>query len=51
MTRSTPIFNIEVHGKHAYQVGMIGIVLHNAGERLVRLGQNIESVADLAADA
>ena len=28
--RSTPIYNIEVHGQHVYQVGELGLLVHNA---------------------
>jgi hypothetical protein len=27
---SQPVYNIEVHGEHVYQVGELGLVVHNA---------------------
>ncbi|MCA9130786.1 MAG: hypothetical protein KDB22_27055, partial [Planctomycetales bacterium] len=27
--RSTPVYNIEVHGQHVYQVGELGLLVHN----------------------
>jgi hypothetical protein len=27
-----PVYNIEVHGEHVYQVGELGLVVHNSGE-------------------
>jgi hypothetical protein len=27
-----PVYNIEVHGEHVYQVGELGVVVHNANE-------------------
>ena len=29
---SQPVYNIEVHGEHVYQVGELGVVVHNACE-------------------
>jgi hypothetical protein len=26
-----PVYNLEVHGEHVYQVGQLGVVVHNAG--------------------
>jgi hypothetical protein len=26
-----PVYNIEVHGEHVYQVGELGVLVHNAG--------------------
>jgi hypothetical protein len=26
---SQPVYNIEVHGEHVYQVGELGLVVHN----------------------
>ena len=46
-----PVYNIEVHGEHVYQVGELGLVVHNAEPCLVRFGQEIESVSKLASDA
>jgi hypothetical protein len=34
-----------------YQVGELGLVVHNAGPCLVRFGQEIESASQLASDA
>ena len=27
--RSIPVYNIEVHGEHVYQVGELGLLVHN----------------------
>ena len=27
-----PVYNLEVHGEHVYQVGQLGVLVHNAGE-------------------
>jgi hypothetical protein len=27
-----PVYNLEVHGEHVYQVGELGVLVHNAGE-------------------
>jgi len=32
---SVPVYNIEVHGEHVYQVGELGVLVHNACETLV----------------
>jgi hypothetical protein len=31
---SQPVYNIEVHGEHVYQVGELGVVVHNAGSSI-----------------
>ena len=31
VTSSLPVYNIEVHGEHVYQVGELGLLVHNAG--------------------
>jgi hypothetical protein len=30
LRRSVPVYNIEVHGEHVYQVGELGLLVHNA---------------------
>jgi hypothetical protein len=30
LRRSLPVYNIEVHGEHVYQVGELGLLVHNA---------------------
>ena len=30
VNRSVPVYNIEVHGEHVYQVGELGFLVHNA---------------------
>jgi hypothetical protein len=27
-----PVYNLEIHGEHVYQVGELGVLVHNAGE-------------------
>jgi hypothetical protein len=51
VTCSLPVYNIEVHGEHVYQVGELGLLVHNANECLIRFGQAAESAAQLADDA
>ncbi len=29
---STPVYNIEIHGEHVYQVGKLGLLVHNSAE-------------------
>jgi hypothetical protein len=31
VSTSQPVYNIEVHGEHVYQVGELGLLVHNAG--------------------
>jgi hypothetical protein len=31
---SQPVYNIEIHGEHVYQVGELGVVVHNAGSSI-----------------
>ena len=33
---SQPVYNIEVHGEHVYQVGELGLVVHNAYPSIAR---------------
>jgi hypothetical protein len=33
--RSIPVYNIEVHGEHVYQVGELGLLVHNVCEELL----------------
>ena len=35
---SQPVYNIEVHGEHVYQVGELGLVVHNADGLVCRTG-------------
>ncbi len=30
LQRSTPVYNIEVHGEHVYEVGELGLLVHNS---------------------
>jgi hypothetical protein len=30
--KPTPVYNIEVHGEHVYQVGRLGLLVHNSAE-------------------
>jgi hypothetical protein len=45
---SQPVYNIEVHGEHVYQVGELGLVVHNACHDLaeeIRLGGHFLAAA------
>jgi hypothetical protein len=35
---SQPVYNIEVHGEHVYQVGELGLLVHNADGLVCRTG-------------
>ena len=35
---SQPVYNIEIHGEHVYQVGELGLVVHNADGLVCRTG-------------
>ena len=30
VNRSTPVYNVEVHGEHVYEVSLLGLLVHNA---------------------
>jgi hypothetical protein len=45
------VYNLEVHNEHVYQVGELGVLVHNTGPCLVRFGQKAESAVQLAEDA
>jgi hypothetical protein len=51
VNQAVPVYNIEVHGEHVYQVGELGLLVHNAGRCLVRFGQEAETAIQLADDA
>ena len=38
---SQPVYNIEVHGEHVYQVGELGLVVHNSCHHIVSYFPNI----------
>ncbi|MFN9246825.1 MAG: type II toxin-antitoxin system death-on-curing family toxin [Planctomycetota bacterium] len=35
-----PVFNLEIHGEHVYQVGELGVLVHNAGADDYDVGRN-----------
>jgi hypothetical protein len=41
------VYNIEVHGEHVYQVGELGVVVHNSCEVVLQIGK---STAKLSAE-
>ena len=45
---SQPVYNIEVHGEHVYQVGELGLVVHNSCEVVLEIGK---STAKLSAES
>jgi hypothetical protein len=45
---SQPVYNIDVHGEHAYQVGELGLVAHNTCEVVLQIGK---STAKLSAES
>jgi hypothetical protein len=50
---SQPVYNIEVHGEHVYQVGELGVVVHNAylGTKTVTLSKLVPNGQRPFADA
>jgi hypothetical protein len=34
LTHPVPVYNIEIHGEHVYQVGVLGLLVHNAYSQL-----------------
>jgi hypothetical protein len=38
LLRPTPVYNIEVHGEHVYQVGELGVLVHNSNLTCSMLG-------------
>jgi hypothetical protein len=45
---SQPVYNIAVHGEHVYQVGELGLVVHNSCEVVLEIGK---STAKLSAES
>jgi len=45
---SQPVYNIEAHGEHVYQVGELGLVVHNTCEVVLQIGK---STAKLSAES
>jgi hypothetical protein len=35
-----PVYNLEIHGEHVYQVGELGVLVHNAGADNYEVGRN-----------
>jgi hypothetical protein len=50
---SQPVYNIEVHGEHVYQVGELGVLVHNAylGTKTVPLSKLVPNGQRPFADA
>ncbi|MCE2754249.1 MAG: HINT domain-containing protein [Pirellula sp.] len=38
---SQPVYNIEVHGEHVYQVGELGVLVHNVGSSISGLASKL----------
>ncbi len=38
---SQPVYNIEVHGEHVYQVGELGLVVHNVKSSILNQGYSL----------
>ena len=36
VSTNVPVYNIEVHGEHVYQVGELGVLVHNACEEVLQ---------------
>jgi hypothetical protein len=51
LNQSVPVYNIEVHGEHVYQVGELGLLVHNAYDlaKLTKLGQKAKNLTGNAA--
>jgi hypothetical protein len=41
---SQPVYNIEIHGEHVYQVGELGLVVHNAYDDLASTARGLWSL-------
>ena len=48
---SQPVYNIEVHGEHVYQVGELGLVVHNVKSMSYHLGKSMTGGVSQAASA
>jgi hypothetical protein len=46
VSTNVPVYNIEVHGEHVYQVGDLGVVVHNACETASLLGGGSHLIAN-----
>jgi hypothetical protein len=40
VNRSLPVYNIEVHGEHVYQVGELGLLVHNTCDVILQNGES-----------
>jgi hypothetical protein len=41
VNRSLPVYNVEIHGEHVYQVGELGLLVHNTcGTDILQTGGN-----------
>ena len=45
---SQPVYNIEVHGEHVYQVGELGVLVHNVGSSIGGLASKTQAVRSSA---
>ena len=48
---SQPVYNIEVHGEHVYQVGELGVLVHNVKSTSYHLGKSMTGGVSEAAKA
>ena len=48
LNQPVPVYNIEVHGEHVYQVGKLGVLVHNAPLDCVEIGRIGELAAGTA---
>lgn len=55
VSTNTPVYNIEVHGEHVYQVGDLGLLVHNAypGDLGAAIGRRMKTISrpTMAVDA
>ena len=47
VSTNTPVYNIEVHGEHVYQVGDLGLLVHNAypGDLGAAIGRGMKTIS------
>jgi hypothetical protein len=42
-----PVYNLEIHGEHVYQVGELGVLVHNAGEECERVYTHLNEAGEI----
>jgi hypothetical protein len=42
-----PVYNLEIHGEHVYQVGELGVLVHNAGKECERVYTHLDEAGEI----